>query len=67
MQSNSDGHDTPVRLKHPLMGLQKLGVSMGAACQVEAPPVGSVDVITFPTASTATHSATDGHETPVNP
>src|SRR4249919_2438606 len=34
--------------------------------QVPAPPGGLVEVITLPRASTATHSDTDGHDTPIS-
>lgn len=43
------------------------GTPSWAVVQNSAPPVGSCDVSTFPETSTATHSDTDGHDTPDSP
>jgi hypothetical protein len=50
-----DEHDTPLRAL----------VSTFVVVHALAPPVGSVDVTTFPLLSTATHNAVEEHDTPV--
>jgi hypothetical protein len=54
--SVADGHET----------LAKGWVSMLAVCHALAPPVGLVEVTTFPALSTATHNEVPTHETAAN-
>ena len=66
--NDADAHDTRFRPKHPLPGEQSVDEpSTSAVRHADVPPVGFVDVSTFPRASTATHSDLDGHDTPVRP
>jgi hypothetical protein len=58
--SDGDAHDTSVSSSgSPYSAFSS--ISTGAD-HADAPPVGSVDVSTFPSLSTATHNADTGHE-----
>ena len=60
-----EGHETPRTNTGPALSVLFCVVlgSTWATTHAAAPPVGSVEVITLPAASTATHRVVDGHET----
>jgi hypothetical protein len=57
-QNDGDGHDTAWRVNGPFTP---------ARLQALAPPVGLVEVSTFPESSTAAHIEVVGHATPLRP
>src|SRR6202044_4038315 len=62
-----DGHETPLTNTGPALSVLfwvVLGSKL-ATVHAAAPPIGSVEAITLPAASTATHRAVEGPEKPV--
>jgi hypothetical protein len=63
--SDAEVHDTPVRVGRYANG--GLLLSMWDVVQADDPPVGLVELMTFPSPSVTTHSDSDAHETPDRP